>query len=71
RRGELGSARLTAREIEVLQLAARGTSAAQIAERLTISPSTVKTHFENVYAKLEVPDRVAAVAKAVREGLVE
>jgi PAS domain S-box-containing protein len=71
RRGELGSARLTAREVEVLQLAARGNSAAQIAERLTISRSTVKTHFEHVYAKLEVPDRVAAVAKAVREGLVE
>ncbi len=71
RRGELGSARLTAREVEVLQLAARGNSAAQIAERLTISRSTVKTHFEHVYAKLEVPDRVAAVGKAVREGLVE
>lgn len=70
-RGELGSARLTPREVEVLQLAARGNSAAQIAERLTISRSTVKTHFEHVYAKLEVPDRVAAVAKAVREGLVE
>jgi PAS domain S-box-containing protein len=70
-RGELGSARLTPRELEILQLAARGNSAAQIAERLTISRSTVKTHFEHVYAKLEVPDRVAAVAKAVRSGLVE
>jgi DNA-binding CsgD family transcriptional regulator len=69
--GELGSARLTPRELEILQLAARGNSAAQIAERLTISRSTVKTHFEHVYAKLEVPDRVAAVAKAVRSGLVE
>ncbi len=71
RRGELGSARLTPRELEILQLAARGNSAARIAERLTISRSTVKTHFEHVYAKLEVPDRVAAVAKAVRSGLVE
>jgi PAS domain S-box-containing protein len=71
RRGELGSALLTAREVEVLQLAARGKSAAQIAELLTISSSTVKTHFEHVYAKLDIPDRVAAVAKAVREGLVE
>jgi ATP/maltotriose-dependent transcriptional regulator MalT len=70
-RGELGSARLTLREVEVLQLAARGNSAAQIAERLTISPSTVKTHFAHLYAKLEVPDRVAAVAKAMRSGLVE
>jgi PAS domain S-box-containing protein len=70
-RGELGSARLTPRELEVLQLAARGNSAAQIAERLTISPATVKTHFAHLYAKLEVPDRVAAVAKAVRSGLVE
>ncbi len=71
RRGELGRGPLTAREVEVLQLAARGNSAAQIAERLTISPSTVKTHFEHVYAKLGVGDRVAAVAKAIREGLVE
>jgi PAS domain S-box-containing protein len=70
-RGELGSTRLTAREVAVLQLAARGNSAAQIAELLTISRSTVKTHFEHVYAKLDVPDRVAAVAKAVRSGLVE
>jgi PAS domain S-box-containing protein len=70
-RGELGQAPLTARELEVLQLAARGNSAAEIAERLTISSSTVKTHFEHVYAKLEVGDRVAAVAKAIREGLVE
>jgi len=71
RRGELGGDRLTPREREILQLAARGNSAAQIAELLTISRSTVKTHFEHVYAKLEVSDRVAAVAKAVREGLVE
>jgi PAS domain S-box-containing protein len=70
-RGELGSDRLTPRELELLQLAARGNSAAQIAELLTISRSTVKSHFEHVYAKLEVPSRVAAVAKAVREGLVE
>ncbi|MEA2682611.1 MAG: two-component system, cell cycle sensor histidine kinase and response regulator CckA [Chloroflexota bacterium] len=71
RRGELGSALLTAREVVVLQLAARGTSAAQIAQLLTISRATVKTHFEHIYAKLEVPDRAAAVAKAVRSGLVE
>jgi PAS domain S-box-containing protein len=70
-RSDLSSARLTPREVEVLQLAARGISAAQIAERLTISRSTVKTHFEHIYAKLEVPDRVAAVAQAVRSGLVE
>jgi PAS domain S-box-containing protein len=70
-RGELGPAPLTARELEVLQLAARGNSAAQIAERLTISGHTVKTHFAHVYAKLEVGSRAAAVAKAIRAGLVE
>jgi PAS domain S-box-containing protein len=70
-RGELGKGLLTPREVEVLQLAARGNSAAQIAERLTISTSTVKTHFEHVYAKLEVGDRVGAVAKAIRDGLVD
>jgi DNA-binding NarL/FixJ family response regulator len=61
---------LSAREVEILQLASEGLSGPAIAGRLGISPATVKTHFENIYAKYGVPDRVAAVAKALRAGLI-
>ena len=62
---------LTAREVELLQLAAEGRTGPRIAEELILSPATVKKHFENVYAKLGVRDRAAAVAKAMRLGLIE
>ncbi len=62
---------LTARETEILQLAAHGMSGPEIAEHLVISPGTVKTHFQNIYMKWNVADRTAAVAKALREGLIE
>jgi PAS domain S-box-containing protein len=72
RRGELGRARaLTPRELEVLQLAADGSSGRKIAERLVVSPSTIKTHFDHIYEKLGVSDRPAAVAAALRLGLIE
>jgi two-component system nitrate/nitrite response regulator NarL len=62
---------LSARELEVLALAADGNSGPQIAERLILSPATVKTHFQNIYEKLGVCDRAAAVARALRSGLME
>jgi PAS domain S-box-containing protein len=62
---------LTPRELELLQLAATGRTGPRIAEELTLSPATVKKHFENVYAKIGVRDRAAAVAKAMRLGLIE
>jgi DNA-binding CsgD family transcriptional regulator len=62
---------LTARETEILQLAAHGMSGPEIAEHLVVSPGTVKTHFQNIYLKWNVPDRTSAVAKALREGLIE
>jgi DNA-binding CsgD family transcriptional regulator len=71
RRGDLGQALLTPRELEVLLAAARGNSRAGIAQLLTVSLATVNTHFEHIYEKLGVSDRAAAVAKAVREGLIE
>jgi ATP/maltotriose-dependent transcriptional regulator MalT len=61
---------LTRRELELLQLAAEGWTGPKIAEELVLSPGTVKTHFQNIYAKLGVRDRVAAVAKAMRLGLI-
>jgi two-component system nitrate/nitrite response regulator NarL len=70
RSGELRPHELTAREREILQLAAQGLPAKAIAHALTLSPSTVKTHFENIYAKWGVSDRASAVAKALREGLI-
>jgi DNA-binding CsgD family transcriptional regulator len=71
RRGELLPAALTPREIEVLQLAAYGSTAPQIAEALVVSRNTVKTHLGNIYSKLEVNDRAAAVAQAMRLGLID
>jgi PAS domain S-box-containing protein len=71
RRGTLLPSPLTARESEVLQLAAQDLSGPEIAERLVLSMATVKTHFRNIYAKLGVTERAAAVAKAIREGLID
>ena len=61
---------LTPREHEVLQLAAQGLSAIEIAEDLVVSPGTVKTHFQNIYAKLGASNRASAVAMALRMGIV-
>jgi DNA-binding CsgD family transcriptional regulator len=55
--------RLTAREAEILELVAAGLTNAAIAERLWVSPGTVKKHLENVYAKLGVANRAAAVVR--------
>ncbi len=63
--------RLTARELEVLELAAEGVSGPAIARQLILSVATVRTHFANIYTKLGVHDRAAAVAKAMRLGLVD
>jgi DNA-binding CsgD family transcriptional regulator len=54
--------RLTPREREILDLVAEGRTNAEIAERLWVSPLTVRKHLENVYAKLGVHTRTAAVA---------
>jgi PAS domain S-box-containing protein len=62
--------RLTVRELEIVALAADGHSNQEIAERLVLSAATVKTHLQNTYRKLEVPDRAAAVALALRAGLI-
>jgi DNA-binding CsgD family transcriptional regulator len=66
-----GPPSLTPREAEVLSLASHGLTYGDIAEQLTISAGTVKTHLENIYAKLDVTDKAAAVAAALRHGLIE
>lgn len=63
--------KLTDREREVLQLASEGWNGPEIARKLFLSPATVKTHLANIYDKLEVPDRASAVAKALREGVLQ
>lgn len=69
-RGELAGASLSPRVIEVLQLAARGCSAEAISGELGVSLATVKRHFERAYMQLGVSGRAAAVAEAMRRGLI-
>ncbi|MFJ4286875.1 response regulator [Paenarthrobacter nicotinovorans] len=61
---------LTPRELDVLRGCADGRSVQQISSALGISVSTVKSHLAHIYAKLEVPDRAAAVGRAFRLGLL-
>ena len=62
---------LTARETEVLKLIAEGLSAPEIGRQIHLSPATVKTHLHTLYEKLGVSERAAAVAEAMRRGLLE
>jgi DNA-binding NarL/FixJ family response regulator len=61
---------LTPRELEVLRHVARGLSNAEVAERLTLSEATVKTHVARIFAKLELRDRAQAVVVAYETGLI-
>jgi HD-GYP domain-containing protein (c-di-GMP phosphodiesterase class II) len=70
RRRREGPAGLTTREIEVLQLLARGLSTKQIAEKLFVSPKTAGNHIEHIYSKIQATNRVAASLFAVQHGLL-
>lgn len=65
-----GSSGLTKREIEILRLMAAGANTKVLAERLTVSPATVRNHAQNIFAKLDVHSRLEAVAWANQHGLV-
>jgi DNA-binding NarL/FixJ family response regulator len=62
---------LSEREVEVLQLMARGSANKQIAAALSISESTVKTHVANIFQKLDVNHRTEAVTQALQKGIIK
>ncbi len=61
---------LTAREIDVLRLAARGLSNKEIADRLVVTPKTVGNHIEHIYTKIGATNRAGAALFAMRNGLL-
>ena len=68
--GRDGRPRLTARELEVLQLVASGSRDKEIAEKLSLSVRTVRFHIKNIYQKLDVGNRTAAVRVATERGML-
>jgi two-component system nitrate/nitrite response regulator NarL len=62
---------LSPREAEIIKLIADGLSVPDIAAKLHLAPTTVRTHVQNLFGKLGVSDRAAAVAEAMRRRLVE
>ncbi len=66
-----GPPQLTAREQEVLRLVSEGYSAPDIGKHIHLSTTTVKSHLHSLYEKLGVSDRAAAVAEAMRRGMLE
>jgi two-component system nitrate/nitrite response regulator NarL len=67
----VGHRALSPREMEVLRMTAGGLSSLEIGRALHLSPATVKTHLQHIYAKLDVSDRAAAVAAGMRLGLID
>jgi DNA-binding NarL/FixJ family response regulator len=61
---------LSQRELDVLQSLVKGRSNKEIAAALFISEATVKSHLQNLFAKLGVQDRVGAAVAAIRQGIV-
>jgi two-component system NarL family response regulator len=66
----VNSPSLTAREVAVLELVAKGLSNKEIAAALFLAEDTVKNHLKHVFAKLEVSDRTEAVLLAVQRGII-
>src|SRR5207237_3686275 len=66
-----GPAGLTPREIEVLELIARGASTRQVAQRLAITPKTAETHIERIYAKTGASTRSTVTLIAMQHGLLD
>lgn len=62
---------LTNRELEILQIVAKGLSNQEAARVIGLSRATIRTHLEHVYEKLDVSNRVEAVAEGIRQGLIQ
>lgn len=62
---------LTLRELECLQIVAKGLSNHETAEVLNLSKATIRTHLEHIYQKLEVSNRVEAITEGIRQGIIE
>ena len=69
--GGQGVKSLSAREISIIQLAAKGFSSPEVAEMLGISVNSVKTHFRHIFEKMDVSDRTEAVTLAISRGIIE
>ena len=67
---QLMASMLTRREREVLELLAAGATSEQLADELSLSPHTVRTHIQNIMSKLQVHSRLEAATLAVRHGIV-
>jgi DNA-binding NarL/FixJ family response regulator len=63
--------KLTPREIEILQIIAKGLSNAEAGRVLKISRATIRTHLEHIYAKMSVSNRVEAITEGIRQGLID
>jgi DNA-binding CsgD family transcriptional regulator len=61
---------LTAREVDVLRLVARGLSSKEVATRLVITPKTARNHIEHIYAKIGASNRAGASLFAIQNGLL-
>lgn len=62
---------LTERELECLQMIAKGLSNNEAARVLGLSKATIRTHLEHIYQKLEVTNRVEAVTEGIRQGIID
>jgi DNA-binding NarL/FixJ family response regulator len=61
---------LTDRELEILQIIAKGLSNNEAAKVLGLSKATIRTHLEHIYEKLDVTNRVEAVTEGIRQGII-
>ena len=69
-RGTPSGEGLSTRELEILQLMAKGAANKEISAQLSIAQSTVKTHIANIFQKLGVNDRTEAVTQALKKGII-
>lgn len=65
-----GGRSLSPRESEILQLIAKGLTNPEVADVLSLSRSTIRTHLEHIYEKLDVTNRVEAVTEGLRKGII-